>query len=167
MKARSLAPCSALAVVLLALGHARALDVPSVAEGLWSVRIENRYFPSDRRTVDTATLCRSHAYDQYVLRTEREALKACTIISERLALGTLTRETRCGIEGHQVHTTFIESLRPDSVHAEVQTTYSPALGDITGVKMRLDSHYIGACPAGMQPGDRTTADGTVEHLWKH
>jgi hypothetical protein len=37
----------------------------------------------------------------------------------------------------------------------------------TSEKMTMDFAYVGSCPAGIQPGDRVSADGTVMHLWHH
>jgi hypothetical protein len=33
--------------------------------------------------------------------------------------------------------------------------------------MTMDQKYLGSCPAGVQPGDLTSADGKVTHLWNH
>ncbi len=38
---------------------------------------------------------------------------------------------------------------------------------ITETTMTQDQKYLGNCPAGAQPGDMTTSNGTVKHLWKH
>jgi hypothetical protein len=54
-----------------------------------------------------------------------------------------------------------------STHSEARTTYAPAFGGVTDSTMTIDQKYLGSCPAGVQPGDLTAADGKVNHLWKH
>jgi hypothetical protein len=52
-------------------------------------------------------------------------------------------------------------------HSETHTTYTPALAGTAESTMIMDQKYVGGCPAGIQPGDRIAANGTVNHLWKH
>ena len=54
-----------------------------------------------------------------------------------------------------------------ATHSETHATYTPPMGGISGMTMIMDQKYVGSCPAGLQPGDRTNADGSVIHLWKH
>ena len=54
-----------------------------------------------------------------------------------------------------------------SVHTESTSTYTPAFMGQTRETMVVDWKYVGACPAGIQPGDRVASDGSVLHLWKH
>jgi hypothetical protein len=57
-------------------------------------------------------------------------------------------------------------LGDTAVHVENDSTYTPAFVGRTQETMVIDFKYTGACPAGIQPGDRVASDGSVLHLWK-
>src|ERR1017187_6973809 len=54
-----------------------------------------------------------------------------------------------------------------SFHSESHATFTPALGGISETTRIVDQKYVGSCPAGAHPGDRTNADGSVIHSGKH
>ena len=45
-------------------------------------------------------------------------------------------------------------------------TYSPAYKGKTDETVIQDQNYVGACPAGMQPGDRITVEGKLQRYGK-
>jgi hypothetical protein len=152
-------------LVVMAMTSAGAVDLPALREGLWAVRIESTYLPANNRTLDQSTLCRNHAYDSYVRQRDQEAQSRCSILQEHFTASRWSQEARCVIGERTVHTVFTEIFAVDEVHAQSHTTYTPPLANVTGFTTIMESHYVGACPPGIQPGDRTTADGTVQHLW--
>src|SRR6202451_4850358 len=52
--------------VLLSFASAYAADRPDVKEGLWSSQTQTIDNPGNKRGGGLMTICRSHAYDQYV-----------------------------------------------------------------------------------------------------
>lgn len=151
----------------MTMTSAGAVDLPALQEGLWAVRVESTYLPANNRTLDQSTLCRTHAYDAYVRHRDQEAQSQCAILQEHVSPSRWSQEARCVVGERILHTVFAQTFAVDQVRVESHTTYSPPLGGVSGVSMIMESHYLGACPPGIEPGDRTTAEGTVQHLWTH
>lgn len=164
MKKALLAVASA---VLLAIGIANAADLPELKEGLWSIHSQSIDNPGNKKSESTSTICRSHAYDEYV-RSQATNVKGCTTVSKSFLGGKYSVELHCVEAGTVVESKGTTTFQGDtSAHSETHATYTPALGGISEMTMIMDQKYIGSCPAGAQPGDKTNADGTVIHLWKH
>ncbi len=46
-------------------------------------------------------------------------------------------------------------------HTENTTTFTRPMDGIAEATLIMDEKYVGACPAGMQPGDTMAADGKI------
>jgi hypothetical protein len=156
-----------LAVATTALlSIASATDPPEVKEGLWSVQTATTSSPSGKKTEGSYTICRDHAYDQYV-RTNEKNMKRCTTVSENFQDGVYTSEIRCKIGSGNVASKGTTTYKDDtSVHSESHVTYDPPLGGVSESTIVIDQKFSGKCPEGTVPGDRTNPDGTVIHLGK-
>jgi hypothetical protein len=156
-----------VAALLLPIWIVMAVDVPDVKEGLWSIKRHTIDNPGNKISDSSSTLCRNHAYDRHAFA-ELKKLKGCTTISENIQGNRYSLEMSCAIAGATLVTKGVTIFDPDTaVHSENHATYTPALAGISETTMIIDQKYLGACPAGIQPGDMTTADGKVLHLWKH
>ncbi|MGD0135815.1 MAG: DUF3617 family protein [Bryobacteraceae bacterium] len=157
----------AATVFLLAIGIASAVDPPDVKEGLWSIQRHNVDNPGNKISDSKSTICRSHAYDQHVNGLTKN-VKECTTVSQSSQGGKYSSKTRCVVAGTTIESEGTSTFLSDtSTHSESHATYSPAMGGISETTMIVDQKYLGSCPAGVQPGDMTNANGTVTHLWKH
>ena len=65
------------AALLAPIGIANAVDPPEQKEGLWSSRSQTIDNPGNDKSEQTSTICRNHAYDQYVLSIAK-GVKGCT-----------------------------------------------------------------------------------------
>lgn len=145
---------------------ASAADAPDVKEGLWSIHRQVIDNPGNKKTESTQKICRNHAYDQHV-REEAKKVKGCATVSESDQGGKHLTETHCVTGGTSIDTKGSASFQGDTAaHNESHTTYTPAMYGVSETTMIMDQKYEGTCPAGMQPGDLTNADGRVTHLWK-
>jgi hypothetical protein len=152
---------------LLASVMAQAVNPPEMTEGLWSIHTQTVANPGNKKTDNTSTICRSHAYDQYSLDLEKK-IKGCSTVNESLQGNKYTIQTHCVMGATTVESKSVVTFEGTSVaHSESHATYSPALTGFTEMTMTQEQKYLGSCPAGAQPGDLTQADGTVVHLWKH
>jgi len=162
---------SAVSTIAFLLFSATALanDPPERKEGLWvshSVQTEN---PGNKQTEYSQTTCRSHAFDQY----------------EQMLIKDLMGRTKCAV-ADSVHGNIHESdqlctlagvtidrretttyLSDSSIHFESHATLKPALAGVTERTIVMDEKYAGACPAELKPGDMTSTDGKIHHLWSH
>jgi hypothetical protein len=153
--------------LLLPIGMANAADPPQLKEGLWSIHRQTIDNPGNKKTESASTICRSHAYDQHV-QSLAKSRKGCTMVKENFQGGKYSTEMHCVVAGTTIDTKGTAVYQGDtSAHNETHTTYSPAFGGVTDSTMIMDQKYTGSCPAGAQPGDMTSADGRVVHLWKH
>jgi len=158
---------SAIGILLLTVGIAKAGNPPEQKEGLWSIHKLTTDNPGNKKTESTSTICRSHAYDEHV-RSLAKSRKGCTTVSESFEGGKYSVEMNCEAAGTKVHTKGTTTYQGDtSTHSETQATYTPAMAGISETTAIMDQKYVGSCPAGTAPGDMTSSDGTVNHLWKH
>ncbi len=157
----------AVAAFLLAIGTASAVDAPDLKEGLWSVHTQTVDNPGNKKSDGTYTLCRSHAFDQSV-RASAKTVKGCTNTSESFQGGKFSSATHCVMAGTVMESKGTTAFQGDtSTHSETHATYSPAMYGVSETTMIMDQKYVGSCPAGTQPGDRISADGSVIHSGKH
>ena len=165
MKKRTL---YAVTAFLLPATIALAGGPPELKEGFWSL---------DRQTIDNPgnkkdawapiKICRDHAYDQYVLELAKK-VPGCTAVSESTQGNVYSADLKCVIGSTTLETKSTTTAQGDTAfHSESRTVYTPPMEGKTETIMISDAKYLGACPAGMQPGDRMNADGTIVHSRKH
>ena len=157
----------AVMMLFLFIGIAAAANPPQLKEGLWSIHNQSINNPGNNKSESTSTICRSHAYDDYV-RSLAKGKKGCTTVSESFEGGKYSVELRCVEGGTTVQSKATTTYPGDtSTHSETHATYAPALAGISEMTMIMDQKYVGSCPAGMQPGDLKDAKGNINHLWRH
>lgn len=157
---------SVVAAFLLAIGIANAVDPPQMREGLWTMHKQMIDNPGNKKSESTNTLCRSRAYDQHT-ESLAKSMKGCTM-STKGEGGKYYSESHCVVAGTVVDSKGTATYQGDSaVHSESHATYNPPMAGLSDTTMIVDQKYVGACPAGQQPGDLTDADGNVVHLGKH
>ena len=154
-----------VATLLLLIGSARAVDfpdMPPMKEGLWKIHniTADKGKPPDDTTL---TLCRDHVYDNGARAAAKKMLDKCTSISDTKLLGKRTITMSCTIGGSKIVTKSTLVAASDTHYrSESTTTYDPPFYGQTQTSMVQEQTYMGACPAGMSPGDRMTADGKIQ-----
>jgi hypothetical protein len=152
------------ATLLLTL--ASAADPPPLHEGLWEIRGHSIDNPGNKKTEFTYRLCRNHAYDKAMDALVKN-VKDCTTAFDSLGDGRFTSESRCTIDATVIVSkgtyTYLSST---STRLESYATYTPAYHGKTDETVIQDQTYVGACPAGMQPGDRITIEGKLQRYGK-
>jgi len=123
--------------------------------------------PGSKASDHTATICRSHDYDQKV-RQAQKSMPGCKTISENLQGNEYSVRTQCTVRGSEINSLTTVTFTGDSAaHSENHATYKPALDGVAEMTLTQDQKYVGACPAGVQAGDITQPDGTVIHSATH
>ena len=144
------------------LSMAGAAEPPPLKEGLWDVRGQSVANPGNKVTDYAYRLCRSHAYDKAMDKIVKNA-KDCATSFEDLGGGRYASASRC-----TAGATVIESKgtytyeSSTSTRSESFATYDPPYRGKTDEKLIQDQRFLGACPAGMKPGDRITAAGALQ-----
>ena len=131
-------------------GAADAGDYPDIKPGLWST---TTVMSDAKRPPQTGTLCNSTAVMQSVIDAQKKSDQPCKITSLTHSGSVYTQQTECSIGGQVRKSTSVTTFKGDTaVHTEIHQ----ADGAVT---ITSDSKYVGACPAGMVPGDFVGADG--------
>jgi hypothetical protein len=156
-----------LAVLTIPAGAVRAADHPELKEGLWQIHMQF-LDASGKVTHDgTSQMCRSHDYDKTSeVKSHALMAKMCGQPSESMSGNQFTSEVTCKVPGSgstSVTKSVVTFSGDTATHTESHTTYTPAYNGMTTESMIQDQKYLGACPSGMQPGDRKSADGTISH----
>ena len=152
---------TALALLVLA-GTAQAIDIPVMKEGLWKLHMITSA-PGEKTDDTEYYLCRSHAYDQSVKGIVDQAMKNCSTISDTTSLGKRYLNTTCKVAGSTLTSKAVIVAKGDTYYrTESHSTYSPPLYGETETNIIQEQTYVGACPAGMSPGDRKMQDGSIQ-----
>jgi hypothetical protein len=145
-----------------------AADAPPFKEGFWSIHSVSTEQPSGKKREVTRSICRNHAYDDYVREKAKKIPPTCKIVTDSSSGGTTILETECTVQETTVHGKTTTTFTSDSaVHSETHTTYAPPLAGMSEMTMVMDQTYTGACPEGVDPGDMVTPDGKKVASWKH
>jgi hypothetical protein len=150
---------------LFVLGVGRAADfpdMPPIKEGLWKIHSVDTT-PGQPPTESNISICRDHAYDQYVRGLTQKTLTTCSTISDVKLGSKRTLTVSCKISGSTITTkSVLTSSGENYYHSESETTYAPPLYGQTRTNTVNEQTYAGACPAGMAPGDRMLANGQIQ-----
>jgi len=151
----------------LVMPVAVAVTPPELQEGLWQIHMQSTDNPGNKTSEITSKVCRDHAYDASAVALAKN-MKGCTTISESMDGAKYSIEMRCTVGGTVIDSKGTVTFQGNtSTHGETHATYTPAFYGNTDETMIQDQKYLGSCPAGMQPGDRMSADGTIQHRAKH
>lgn len=156
--------CAISIAALVCIAALYAADSPILKEGLWSIHTETTSQPGNRKMVGNRSVCRTQAFDAEIEARLKARQKACKVLQDSRTGSEYTSETECVMAGSTVHLKSNSKLSGDTaMHSEEKVTYTPALTGMAESETVTDQKYVGACPAGMQPGDMMTADGQIRH----
>jgi hypothetical protein len=136
------------AACLAAAAHAG--DYPNIREGLWTTTTT---MSDAKRPPQTGNMCNSTAVMQSVIDAHKKSDQPCKIVSLSHNGSVYTEQTECTFGGQVRKSTSVTTFTGDTA---VHTEMHQADGTVT---VTSDSKYVGACPAGMVPGDYVGADG--------
>jgi hypothetical protein len=159
-------PAAASTAACLAGFSLFAADPPAMKEGLWSIHTISIDNPGNKKSEGTRSICRNHAYDARIRQqTEQKQKQTCKSNSEASSGNTFTAESECSVQNSIIKSKGVTTFNGDSsIHSETHGTYTPALFGVAETTIIMDQKYVGACPAGMQPGDFMSADGKITHV---
>ena len=151
-------------LLALAVTEARAARPPQLLEGLWEIQVRSTENPGGRKKEYSLRLCRDHAYDDKQTDDLVKDNKNCTTKLESLGGDRFSATSQCSVSGIVIVSKGVSAYKGGStVHSESTATYTPPLYGKSDETIIQDQRYLGSCPAGMKPGDRMTADGSIVH----
>ena len=152
----------ACAAATCTLSIAAAAESPPLQEGLWEIRGQSVANPGHKVTDFAYRLCRTHAYDKAMDDLVKNA-KECTTSFEDLGGGRYASASRCTSGGTVIESKGTYTYESSTAtHLESFATYDPPYRGKTDEKLVQDQRFLGACPAGMKPGDRIMDHGALQ-----
>jgi hypothetical protein len=150
-------------LLLLGVAHADFPNMPPLKEGLWKIRMVDTT-AGQKPTDNTYSLCRSHAWDQQVRQIALKVLANCSTTTDTKSGNTRTVVTSCKLSGSSVITkSVLTSISDTHFRTDTLATFTPPMFGRSQDSMTQEETFLGACPAGMQPGDHQLPDGTIQH----
>jgi opacity protein-like surface antigen len=150
------------ALAALCLSAAQAADPPPLQEGLWEVRGRSVENPGGKASDFSYRLCRNRAFDAAMDAQVKNA-KECTTSFDDLGGGRFAAASSCSLGGRTIVSkgtyTYDSAV---STHQESHATYTPPFQGKTEETLTQEQHFVGPCPAGMNPGDRIMANGVLQ-----
>jgi hypothetical protein len=148
--------------VLAGIGTARAIDTPVMKEGLWKLHTINTG-AGQKPYEATYFLCRDHAYDLKAKALADQIMKSCTNISDTTSGSNRYINMTCKVSTSTLVSKGVITSKGDTYyHSETTTTFTPPLSGESQTTMIQEQTWVSACPAGMSPGDRKMADGSIQ-----
>jgi hypothetical protein len=155
---------SATAIGLL-FGAAYAVDAPT-KDGLWSIHSVNtmtRVGNAAPRTTEM-TMSRCQAKGASLQAPVNPPKADCKVISKGSNGSTRFFDMQCTQKGQTTRVKETVTMKGEN---EAQTitdsTMDPPVGGLNEMKLVADWKYLGACAAGMNPGDVIGPDGKIIH----
>jgi hypothetical protein len=155
-----------IATLLVPLGTIFGDEGTQAKDGLWSIHTQFTEHPSEMKAETDTSYCRNHSRDEREMETTKQGSN-CKIIGDRTSGGTRVKETECPVMNGVIRTKMTITMISDSTkHTETITVFDPPSAGRTGTAIITDQKYVGACPAGIMPGDLLDAKGKVIHHGK-
>ena len=138
----------------LMAANAIAADIPDMKAGLWSSSVQMGTNPAR-----TGQMCTNNDITKQLDAMAKNASNPCKAIQESHTGSIYTIRTQCTFNG-QTHTSSSTTTVTGNIamHTELNAD--------DGMHMVTDSKYVGACPAGMNPGDYVDSSGMKFNMLK-
>ena len=148
------------AIALLA-GMALAVGAPTKG-GLWSIHMVNTITPAGNamsKTDFTISRCQDKATPLQLPGNPPKA-EECKVMSESSNGSTRFSEMQCTQNGQTIRVKNTVTMKGENEsHTITESTFDPPMNRVSGMKLVADWKYLGACPAGVKPGDVVGPDG--------
>jgi hypothetical protein len=138
-------------LVWLASGHAQAQDYPKRKPGLWQMQMQMPGMPAGMKA--------QHCIDEKTdAEMQRKALagdprQTCTQKSMKKTADGFEAEAECNsAEGKSVALIKASGDWGSRYRVDTQMRFTPARHGMTEARMQIEATHLGACPAGMLPG---------------
>jgi hypothetical protein len=139
--------------VLFIATSSLAADYPDIKAGLWSSTgtSSNAKVPPQ-----TGNMCTNNDVIKALAQMQKGPNRPCKAVSHTQSGSTYTTQTECNFGGTVKKTTAVTTAIGDTaLHTEIHDSDG-------SIVMTTDMKYVGACPAGMEPGDYVGANGGMK-----
>jgi hypothetical protein len=148
----------------LLAGIALAVDAPT-KDGLWSIHIVSTITSTGTTKPKPTDVTMSRCQNKSVpLQLPGDPPKGaeCKEISKSSTGSTRFFEMQCTQNGRTTRVKETVTMKGENeAHTITDSTMEPPMGGMSGMKLVGAWKYLGACPAGVKPGDVVGPDGKV------
>jgi hypothetical protein len=133
---------------------ALALDLPKRKSGLWEIKTSMPDMPANLQQGPMKVCVDEKTDDMTQQVADAEAKKNCSKSEIKRDGERWLVHSVCKEQGITMTTDGVFSGKFDSAYkAEMKATYQPQIQGMSSSRMAMDARYLGACPAGMKPGE--------------
>jgi hypothetical protein len=158
-------PLFAAFSVLLVIGAVYAGDAPVIKDGLWSIHTVNTITSAGNAVPKTTEVTLSRCQDKGTpLQIPGNPPKKaeCKVISKGSNGNTRFFDMQCTQKGLTTRVKETVTMKGENEsHTITDSTFDPPMKGVSGMKLEADWKYLGACPAGVKPGDVVGPNGKV------
>ncbi len=138
----------------LMISSAFALDLPDMKAGLWSNTVQMGTNPAR-----SGQMCTNNDITKQLDAMAKNGNRPCKAINESHTGSVYTIQTQCTFNGQTHTSTSTTTVTGNTaMHTELKAD--------DGLHLVTDSKYLGACPAGMNPGDYVDSGGMKFNMLK-
>jgi hypothetical protein len=133
---------------------ALALDLPKRKSGLWEIKTSMPDMPANMQQGPMKACVDEKTDDMTQQVADAEAKKNCSKSDIKRDGDRWLIHSVCKEQGITMTTDGVFTGKFDSAYkAEMKASYQPPIQGMSSSRMVMDARYLGACPAGMKPGE--------------
>jgi hypothetical protein len=134
--------------------------------GLWVSSTVNDMQKAKGEPARSTSICMDDAVQKLMVQFSQGAMRGmCSRNDLKVSGNKVIGDTLCEMGGSKMTGHSVMTFISDTAyHTTAQSTFDPPLMGMKGSVTTVEGKYMGACPAGMQPGDMKLANGTMMNI---
>ena len=154
---------------LLAAATAGAQDyssIPKLKPGLWEMATTSDRAATKDKGPQQSSLCLDESVQKQMVELSQGMMRGmCSKHELKMSGSTVTGDSICKFGDSTMTSKSVMKFNGDtSYRTEAKSTYDPPLMGMTQSNTIIEAKHVGACPAGMQPGDLKTPSGAIVNI---
>jgi hypothetical protein len=143
-----------------------AQDLPRMKAGLWQSTTVNDMQKAKGAPPQMTSICMDDAVQKQMIQFSQGAMRGmCSRNDLKVTGNTVTGDTVCQMGGSKMVGHSVMTFVSDTAyHTTAQSNFDPPLMGMKASVTTVEGKYMGACPAGMQPGDMKLPNGQIMNI---
>ena len=143
-----------------------AQELPRMKAGLWESTTTNDMQKAKGAPATVTSICMDDAVQKLMVQFSQGAMRGmCSRNDLKVSGNTVTGDTVCEMGGSKMTGHSVMTFLSDTAyHTTAQSAFDPPLMGMKNSLTTVEGKFMGACPAGMQPGDMKLGNGTMMNI---
>jgi len=139
---------------------------PKLKSGLWEMSTTSDRANAKDKGAQVSTLCLDESVQKQMMEFSQGMMRGmCSKHELKMSGSTVTGDSICKFGDSTMTSKSVMKFNGDtSYRTEAKSTYDPPLMGMTQSNTIIEAKHVGACPAGMQPGDLKTPSGAIVNI---